>query len=984
MQDKTAASHFGAVRQLVGFGLECGLRGLNIQHDVLDRAIFSAEDRLLRQQHELCLKEMRTTMSEGDWKLLCLLSWYVASGCCDHDVHNALKWSVHTEISDKAFMKSVWKVSASLRSGFHLLVEHVGNWIGSCIMWQEWLFQHQEALWVMLNLPPTLREELVDLQLRWEDGGLCVHPRHRNQPDIISRIEVVLLKLWGFKEWTDSRWLTLGPACKCLTAARITGLDALVKYICSQTKVSLYFLGNYQPDGTINSFVTRVAISSFVSDAALAMLLEDDRVPRQWEALQTEIYDELAYLNSIPMEIWSLLAVGCSLSSSELQSKCVQGGYIQASFIFMRLRAATRLPWSLVIGDRRQNLADLAAGSPPEDLTSLKIYRLMQLGFPIDQLLEGVELLSRLSWSSKPVEEGHASASALMKLHHRYGEAQMKARAMICQSRPLFNRTRLENRIAELVGRLARLRKKNPTKITGKAIFVKELLLLVEQKKTDGRQVPVDLTNKIIAKHGSRWHAMSDSRKQAYLQKAMETREERRNEIHDEIEAVESELLTVTKQIDADKSTDEPLKLSRCSLTSSELQRFDAMWNDPEFSHSNLQAQRANSPGIAAPPSDWELARLSEVPIGSLPETTGGSPAWAKAIALRRDAFAQNVLRLTCEQMGERYVLVLFCMQKPILIGFLALAAEEEVLRHPDEEELIIEAPTWSHKFVAAPNAFSWSDMGEYQEDCEIEVLGDTLWRGNSSIVSDGDWRRLETVLRLLPGPVTNNSSGSTVPTQPRGSLRSQLLQEHPWLADVWAKGHHSREEELIPGTEAMNSGGKDVHDTVEDTGSSSDDDFSEKTGSVDADEVLDAIEAKKCEMRNTGHGSQGPFAWRMMSGAAASSSGEACPTSFRGDARSPDARKFTSTYSLQSSASFVSNLYTGELAQILAEYWVAKMSYFYEIWMASTQEQHEFSDKEAQSFREPQAFLDAFRSAENRVLSRMQWLKDLRPRRIG
>ena len=301
--------------------------------------------------------------------------------------------------------------------------------------------------------------------------------------------------------------------------------------------------------------------------------------------------------------------------------------------------------------------------------------------------------------------------------------------------------------------------------------------------------------------------------------------------------------------------------------------------------------------------------------------------------------------------MGERYVLVLFCMQKPILIGFLALAAEEEVLRHPDEEELIIEAPTWSHKFVVTPNAFSWSDMDEYQEDCEIEVLGDTLWRGNSTIVSDGDWRRLETVLRLLPGPVTNNSSGSTVPTQPRGSLRSQLLQEHPWLADVWAKGHHSREEELIPGTEAMDSGGKDVHDTVEDTGSSSDDDFSEKTGSVDADEVLDAIEAKKCEMRNTGHGSQGPFAWRMMSAAAASSSGEACPTSFRGDARSPDARKFTSTYSLQSSASFVSNLYTGELAQILAEYWVAKMSYFYEIWMASTQEHHEFSERRPSPF---------------------------------
>jgi hypothetical protein len=981
LQDKSAASHFGAARQLVGFGLECGLRGLNIQHDVLDRAIFSAEDRLLRQQHELCLKQIRPTMSEGDWKLLCLQSWYVASGCCDHDIHNALKWSVHAEISDKAFMKEVWKVVACIRSAFHLLVDHAANWVASCIMWQEWGLQQQEALWAMLNLPPDLREELVDLQLRWEDGGLCVHPRHRNQPSIISRIEVVLLKLWYFKEWTDSRWLTMGPACKVLTAAKITGLDALVKYICSQPKTSLYYLGNYKSDPDINSFIARVAISSFVSDAALALLLEDDRVPRQWEALQIEICDELAYLNGLPMEIWSLVAVGCSLSSFDLRSKCVQGGYIQASFIFWRLRAATRLPWSLVIGDRRQNLLDLAAGPSPGDLTSWKIYQLMQLGFPIDQLLDGVELLSRLSWSSKPVEEGHASASALMKLHHRYGEAQMKARAMVCQSRSLFSRSHLEKRVSELESRMARLRKRDPGKITGKAIYVKELFSLVSQKKQEGRTLALDVTNKVIAKHGERWEAMSDIRKRQYLQKAIEARSESRDQLSAEMELVESELLNVRRQLEAEKTTDEPLKLSRCSLTSSQLQRFDDMWHDPQFSHATLQAQRKAAVIIARPPEDWDLARLSEMFIGSVPEACGESPAWAKLIAPRRDALSQSVLRLTCDEVGERFRLVLFCMQKPVLLGFLSLAAEEDVLRHPDDEELIIDVPTWAHKFVVQPNGFSWSDDDEYKGDCGIEVLGDTVWQGDDTIVSDGDWRRFETVIRLLPGPVASASSGSSVPSQPRGSMRSQLLLEHPWLADVWAANRQQGGDELGPGTEEALANDLGAKGQQGSKGSSSDEAEASVEDDVDVEEVLDAIDKKKCGMKNTGIGTEGPFAWREMSCAASSSDGPAGLMSVRGDARTGEAHKFASSYGLQYSASFVASLYGQEGAQICAEYWVAKMSYFFSIWQQSENALHIFSLAEAKGFPEPQRFTTAFEDAQGRVLVRMQWLRDLMPK---
>ena len=981
MNDKTAASHFGAARLLAPFGVEMGARNLNIHHTTLDRAIFTSEDRLFRQQHELCLKDLRSTMDESSWKLLCLLSWYVSNGCCDHDVHNALKWSVHSNITDKSFMKEIWKSFASLRSGFSLLVQHAGSWISSFIVWREWAFVQQEALWAMLNLPPTLREELIELQLRWEDGSLCVHPRHQSQVGIIKRIEVILLKLWGFKDWTDSRWLTMGPQCKCLIAARLTGIDSLVRYTCGLPHVSDFHLGNYQPDAASNYFVARVAISSFVCDSAMAILLEDDRVPRQWQSLQTEINDELDYLHSIPMDIWSLVSNGCSVTGFQLQTACLQGGYIQASFVLWRLRAATRLPWSLVIGDRRHNLEKLAAGPPPEDLTSWKIYKLMQLGFPIESLLDGLELLSRLSWSSKCVEEGHASASALMKLHHRYGESQMKARAMVCQARLLFSRTHLQKRAAALEERLGRLRRKDPSKITGKAMYVKEIMQLLEQKKRDGRQVAKDTTNKLISKHGVRWTAMSATRQAEYFQKALTERQNRFQEINADIESVESELHRVRQHLDCEKTADEALKLSRCSLTISELQQFDTMWDDPEFSQSNVKAKRDAENMPATPALDWELERLSEMFIGSVPEACDGSPTWAKAIAPRRDAFSQSVLRLTSEDVDERYLLVLFCMQNPVLIGFVSLAAEEQVLRHPDEDDLMTDAiPSWAHNLAVERN-FSWSDMEEYKPDCQIDVLMDTAWRGNN-IVSDSDWMPLEAVLRLLPGPVTNNSSGSAGPKQPRGSLRSELLQEHPWLADIWKNGGQRNREETSPGTTARDfpCTATQHNDEAEDA---SDDSFSEETGVMAPEDVLDTIDARTSTMHTSAHGAAGPFTWRMMSGSASSLyPGESNDTCFRGDVHASYARLFASTYSLQASCSFSSNLYTAELAKMCAECWTAKMTHFYDIWVASDHTQHEFSNAEVQSFQEPHAFTDAFGTAQGRLLLRMQWLRDLKPER--
>ena len=86
----------------------------------------------------------------------------------------------------------------ALRKGFHLLVDHALAWVGSCLLWKAWESDHVYQLWVLLGLPPSLCQELVDLELRWASGALGVHPRRRGELGTMKRIEVALLATWEF------------------------------------------------------------------------------------------------------------------------------------------------------------------------------------------------------------------------------------------------------------------------------------------------------------------------------------------------------------------------------------------------------------------------------------------------------------------------------------------------------------------------------------------------------------------------------------------------------------------------------------------------------------------------------------------------------------------------------------------------------------------------------------------------------------------
>ena len=93
MLDKTADTHYNAMRQLWKGARAFGHTGIVISHFVFDRTVMSAMRRRIRQFFAALEYHLTETRPEEAVRLI-LMSWVTFSGCAAHDFHNALKWGV--------------------------------------------------------------------------------------------------------------------------------------------------------------------------------------------------------------------------------------------------------------------------------------------------------------------------------------------------------------------------------------------------------------------------------------------------------------------------------------------------------------------------------------------------------------------------------------------------------------------------------------------------------------------------------------------------------------------------------------------------------------------------------------------------------------------------------------------------------------------------------------------------------------------------
>lgn len=639
MANKRAATHYAGMRQLFDFPVDLGARSVNIAHGVWDRGIYSAMYRLFFQSHAQSLSEATSRMVLGEGKLLNLMSWCVGNGCCDHDCHGALHRAFVDRFSDKLFMKEVYKLFAAVRSGFSILADNVFEWVSVRLVFKD-SAMHSESLarvWRTLGMQPDWVDELVDLELRFEECGLCVAARHATSPNLIRRIAKMQLRVWQFRAWTESRWLSIGGRARVMISALHLGLEDLVSFCISTKGASSYHLGGFQPNQDIKEFLLVVGVSSFVSESPLAQMFEDDRLATVVEDIEAELECEQEALCSIPFVVWEALATIAGSTPHLVRHRSLLAGHVQASYLEWRLQDAHRLPWALCRGDMQENLERLAAEPRPDDEgCAAKIWELMRLNVPVKLITDGLLLLSRLSWSSKRVEEGHVQGSRLVQLHKRNGEVGMMLRSQLGQARCLLARPPEEKALDKLEERIKSLKKKNPDKCGGKQVFMGRMVAMAKAKRDIGHLSAAATTQHMVKMHGLKWDSLSPQLQMAWRETALQRRVASRKKIKEELEEAMQKKKYLEEKLKP-KIIEGPLTLTKLRFTTSELLEFNNMWDNPRYSQTQVAETVAALSQPMQPASELTLQTLASFPEPVSSATR--SPAWAVAICRHREEF---------------------------------------------------------------------------------------------------------------------------------------------------------------------------------------------------------------------------------------------------------------------------------------------------------------------------------------------------------
>ena len=70
--------------------------------------------------------------------------------------------------------------------------------------------------------------QVEELEIEFVKGRMWVSDVNENDLSVASNIEAVLMSIYWFKHWAESRWLTVGSRSRQVLNALLTGMGDLV------------------------------------------------------------------------------------------------------------------------------------------------------------------------------------------------------------------------------------------------------------------------------------------------------------------------------------------------------------------------------------------------------------------------------------------------------------------------------------------------------------------------------------------------------------------------------------------------------------------------------------------------------------------------------------------------------------------------------------------------------------------------------------
>ncbi|CAK0827359.1 unnamed protein product, partial [Prorocentrum cordatum] len=779
-------------------------------------------------------------------------------------------------------------------------------------------------LWQVLLRDTQWIELIMKLQIRFHDGYVKVSPEFQKDPDIMDQIQLVYLYVWAFREFSDSRWITLGSSQRTMLAAELLGLSAYVDYLLNDVKVSGYYLkGFLRKTDKVLHMTALAATCSFASDETLAMTLEDDRLIIRLPEIDQAAISQLEYVFSISQPVWNYMGNARKKSGGELRSESLHASLVSSCYFNWRVNDLRKPPFSYCRGDLDENLDAIARGPVPDDPFTLQMYNLLSLdGFPREQLKTLLELLGNCPQSNITGEQGHVGASIGKKRHPTTEHKMLQTRAQLIQFRPLLNMTKEEKLKDRLLRRIDRIDHYSAASFGGRQAYVQDLSRVSATMKHMGCGVAPDAQQRIVQKHGEKWSEMSKNRRENCERQSFKRQQEKVDAINEERDKLLIDLNKVREKTRQKLDARAPFRVGSCRLSDAQKESLDALYADARYTHEYVSSRISDAEKDLGEPTQRELSVFRMVE--EEPKARPPHPPWVATVCRNKDFFKHCSLRWPGEHEArvEKFI---FSMENPFIVGLLRL--QEIDVDHaakffdafPDQG-----AAMWRESYRLDFGMWSYTDdLGAVPLD-PPEILQDCVYQRHGFITSDSEWVTMDSVIGLLDQaggpPLREGAEGSSQPTEPPPWV------DLPWLLDVLPTGDPDADP-AAKGTK------KRKRASTGDEGEEVD----IMDLDISADEVYDILRAHRDAFAPAGPAPpRRDFVVILRGGLDTKKRKGVEYDVWRAKTGNDKGRKFAGDFGIGQTCDFTISRYGDEETHALAEAWVHRVAYFHDEWVAA------------------------------------------------
>lgn len=927
-----------------------GCRGPVLEHYVWDRGYFSALDRLVRKAH---LYESNQ-LGGGEETVQGLTTFVLTRPDILHDCSTSFSWGMKP-LCTGDLMKDAFVTIASIRNAYSILMSSLPLWLPGVIHFVPAQQLESEAnlllLWQALGIEDEVLQVLVSYRLLFLHGRFVVAAEVRDQPDFLDTLMASVMGVWRFVTFSESRWLTLGRGARSLIASHLTGLFSLLDF-CRQRGCSEFHIhGVDRCTGPVRTMFAVAAMASSVPESVLAEVLEDDRVMMNIERLEGVLADEVSYLQELPERAWQILATttpeatAWELRSMVLRCACVVVGHLTEKVF----GDTQKLPWRLCRGDKAQNLVDLAQGEKPSEPTSGQLWELMHRGWGVGRLVEVLEEVEGLSWSSIGAEQAHAGAAQVMRHHPDFHEGSMTARAFLYIARSLFSPEEEDNVVEKLEGRIASLRRSQVGHISARHVFLADCMGIAKVCKR-GATLSTEDRKELMRQHGVAFANLPEEQRLLYSHEAAAREAARRSDMMDECNSLQDRVDLLRLRQRSSCAGRSPWTLAACKMADEDIAAFVRLLRDSAFSRRQVEDLREHA-RQAPPLPDWrQRMAISRQVIPTSPSLP--KPAWIGQVCAQRAHFYGHGLMVQCDLEGIGTVAffeVLYAYQNPIVLCLARLQRQTPADILPGTRLAQAMLDFWEYEFEVVGFEYSFGDLMRSWREEHISVLPGLVHTGGWRVKSHADPLSLSAFFESLPAvPAKQNTDDDATRKAPNSAeAMAAKLSEHPWAMEYLDAG---RDVLRRSGAKLGAAAARDEESY----------EFEQEEEAIElSEEAIAEVDAILSSARAAAASDHlGTFRVLPLGGAWTARHSGIAIDAWQGRAVGAGVNDWCRRFHLQTSQRFDIQLYGQEGAQVCARYWAQKLFHFHDVWRAAgAPRMYTFSDEDLDGFAEPAAF---------------------------